>query len=180
MWRSTFQPYWDLTTLSSDAVWSKWICLYIFPFFFFFFFYLGLPKDFQAMCAIRWLVWCMHTCGPRETKAYSFLALARGLGYRTLPPSLWWWDHRLLEGIRGSLWPGWRDYVTCAGERAEVQALYFLLSKGVEWSRFHSDRRGLHSLFQTKSRDESGFTKAGGLMYMYRIRSINRPYDALE
>ena len=28
-------------------------------------------------------------CGRRETKAYSFLASARGLGYRAMPPYLW-------------------------------------------------------------------------------------------
>ena len=58
--------------------------------------------------------------------------------------------------------------------RPVTQALYFLLSKGLEWSRFHSDCGGIHSLFQTKSYQlpscsESVFTKAGGLMYTHRI-----------
>ena len=65
---------------------------------------------FKAMCATCWLVWCMDTCRPRETKAYSFLASARGLGYRAMAPYLWSWDHRCLEWNGGSLWPAWRDH----------------------------------------------------------------------
>ena len=30
----------------------------------------------------------VDTCGPQETKAYSFLASAWGLGYRAMPPYL--------------------------------------------------------------------------------------------
>ena len=52
---------------------------------------------FKAMCVTCWLVWCMDICGSRGTKAYSFLASARGLGYRAMPPYLRSWDHRFLE-----------------------------------------------------------------------------------
>ena len=110
-------------------------------------------------------------CRPQETKAYSFLASARGLGYRAMPPYLWFgtiglsnetedlFDH--LEGMYTN--------VICAG--SGPGPLFFLLSKGLEWSRFHSDWGGIQCLFQTKSyqlpsRGESVFTKAGGLIYM--------------
>ena len=78
-----------------------------------------------------WLVWCADTsCRPRETKAYSFLASARGLGYRAMPPYLWSWDHRFLEWNSGSLRPAWRDLHRhlCFG-RAVAEALYFCSQK---------------------------------------------------
>ena len=80
------------------------------------------------MCASRWLVWCVDTCRPQETKAYSFLALARGLGYRAMPPYLWSWDHRVLEWNSGSLWLAWRGLHQrhlCRREGCGVGPLFF-------------------------------------------------------
>ena len=74
---------------------------------------------FAAICATCWLVRRMDICRARETKAYSFLASARGLGYRAMPPYLWSWDHRFLEWYSGSLWPAWRDLCQCHLRRQE-------------------------------------------------------------
>ena len=77
------------------------------------------------------LCWGMDICVPRETKAYSFLASARGLGSRLCHPiygrkTIGFLSETVnlfdqLEEISISIF--------CAGVRAVVQALYFCSPK---------------------------------------------------